>query len=93
MSTSEIQIVAASLLGWVLQWARAKKNVPQWMSYAGLVLAALALYVWMTPEFLAALQANWRSTVGGFIMFAMAGRGAASASRDTKLAPKTDSLK
>lgn len=84
-----LQAAAATLLGFLWQWMRGPKSVPDWLSWLGFGLAAAALYVWQAPT---VSQQDWRVTGLGLYVFVMAARGSASTAGDIKIAPKANSL-
>ena len=86
----EIELIAVGVLGFVLQWARAVKNIPHWLSWLGVAATAAALWLWMTPNGIEALQADWRRTIVGIVTFALSAQGAARGMQDTKAAPATN---
>lgn len=98
MQTADWAPLAQIILGYAIQWVRAPKHIPNWLSYAILALGTLALYAWATPDFDKALTdwptfaASWRGLVGGAISFFLASRGAAAMSKDTGAAKPTNSL-
>lgn len=92
MSHTELALLGQVVLGYVTQWLRGLKNVPNWISWVGLGIASVAVYVWITPSFDADFKADWRAVVAGGVSFLLAARGGASTSSDTKAAPKTNSI-
>jgi hypothetical protein len=79
-------------MGFVMQWARAVKGIPNWLSYLVLGLATVAIYWWMTPDALDIWHTNWRLFVAQLVSFFLAARGGASIAKDSKAAPATDSM-
>lgn len=79
-----IKASAFTLLGYVWQWARAHKAIPDWLSWVAVGSACVAAYVWATPGW---QYADWRGTLLSLYGFVLAARGAASTSKDVLLAP------
>lgn len=88
----EFAWIGQLVMGYLVQWARAKKNYPNWISYALLVVGTVAIYWWMTPDSVAAFHTNWRLVIAQIITFGLAIRGSAAASKDAMVAPPTNSI-
>lgn len=86
---SELAPVAQMLMGYLVQWTRGAKAIPNWVGYAVLVVGTIAIYGWMTPDFSKLYHTNWRLLVAQMLSFFLAARGSASLSSDAKAAPKT----
>ena len=86
------EIGAAATVGYFGQWLlKAPKNVPDWVPPVAIVAACGLLYVFVMghpPAHLPPTREWWV----GFIMWAMAANGVASASGRTAGAAKTNSL-
>jgi hypothetical protein len=92
MNPQEIQLLGGAVMGFLIQrLARAPKAVPAWVTWAVIVVAGVAVYVWVTPDFDKIFSANWRMAVAGAVGFLLQVRGSASTASDTKVAPATDS--
>ncbi len=92
MSTQELQLLGGVVIGWLVQqFARAPKSIPAWVSWAGIGLAGVGVYIWVTPDVGKVFAENWRVGVAGLITFLLQIRGSASTSSDVKLAAATDS--
>lgn len=88
----EVELIAAVFLGYAVQWARAPKGIPNWLSWIGVAVLAGGLWFWMTPAAMTAFQQDWRRALVGVVMLALAGQGAARGTNDIKLTPGTNSL-
>ena len=84
-------LALAGAIGFVWQWARAPKNLPNWISYAMAGLLTAGAWFFVTKDAGSVIVHDWRSAVAGIITMYMTSRGAASTSADVKAAPKTDS--
>ena len=86
MVKAAIQAAAATVLGYVWQWARAQHSIHNAVSWVGFAVAAAVLYVWQ--DFSIA-EADWRATGLGIYTFILSARGVASTSSEIKVAPPT----
>lgn len=91
MSNAELALSAQLVLGYVMQWARSFKNVPNWVTYAVIGVGALGCFVWATPDFTTQLKADPRTLGAMALSFFLATRGSAATSKDAKAAPPTNS--
>jgi hypothetical protein len=92
MTPQEMLLVGSGVMGFLIQrLARAPKSVPAWVTWAVIVVAGVAVYVWATPDFGNIFAANWRMALAGAVGFLLQVRGSASTASDTKVAPATDS--
>lgn len=92
ISSAELMLVAQGVLGYIWQWTRAPKKIPNGVSYAIFGVAAAVAYVYATPTFGDTFQGNWRTAIAGLVSFVMSARGFASGSSDAGLAAKTNTL-
>jgi hypothetical protein len=92
MTSTELMLMAQAIMGYVWQWTRGLKKVPNWVSWTIFGLSAMLLYVFATPGFEETFAKSWRTALAGMISFLLAARGAASSSSDATVAPKTNSL-
>lgn len=92
MSHTELALLGQVVLGYATQWLRGLQKVPNWVSYAGLGIASILVYVWISPNAMPDFKADWRAALAGLVSFILASRGGASVSSDTKAAPKTNTL-
>jgi len=92
MSAMELNLLGQAVLGYVWQWLRAIKNIPNWASWAVAAVASAGVYVFVTKGFGEAWQADWRAAVAGMLSFILAARGTASTSSETGIAKPTNSL-
>ncbi len=92
MNESDLALLGNAVLGYLWQWARSFQRVPNWVSWTVMGLAAVAVYVWITPSVVTDWTANWRTAVAGCISFILAARGAAAMTKEVKAAPPTNSL-
>ena len=88
---NEFAPVAQIALGYVWQWVRAPKNVPNWVSWGAFAGVSVLLWVWMTDDAGKQLATSWRAAVCQIVSFILAARGAASSSSELKIAPMTNS--
>lgn len=91
MSNPELYLVGQVVLGYVVQWARSFKNVPNWASWGFLGLASVGVFIWVTPDFFTSFKTDWRTVVAALVSFILATRGGAATSKEAKLAPETNS--
>ena len=92
MHGAELMLIAQAVLGYVWQWTRALKKVPNEVGYAVFGVTAVLVYIFATPDFGKTFHASWRTAIAGTFSFLLAARGMAGTSSDTKLAAKTDTL-
>ena len=92
MHAAELMLIAQAALGYVWQWTRALKKVPNEVGYGVFGVSAVLIYIFATPDFGKTFHESWRTAVAGAFSFLLAARGSASASSDTKVAAKTNSL-
>lgn len=92
MGTTELALLGQIVLGYLLQWARGFKNVPNWLGYVIMGVTCVAVYVWITPGSLEAFKADWRAALAAVVSFILATRGGAASAKDAKVAPPTNSL-
>jgi cyanate permease len=90
---SEYALLGQLALGYVGQWFRALKNVPNWMVYTGMGIGSLAIYMLIVspPIEITHDGKALRQLSAGFVSFLLAARGGAGTAKDAKLAPATDS--
>lgn len=86
-----LEAPAAIVMGYLLQLARAPKNIPNWASYIGLGLGTVAVWYWMHADAALQLRTDWRMAVASMLMFGLAARGTASVASGIGAAPRTDS--
>lgn len=88
----ELQVVGGIVMGWVVKkFALAPKTVPMWATWAGMTLAGVLVYIYITPDFDSIFRNNWRVAIAGLISFVFQVRGSAGASSDSGIAPPTNS--
>jgi hypothetical protein len=92
MSNTDLALLGQLVLGYVMQWARSFKNVPNWATWAVFVAASIAVYVWITPTVVTDFTGNWRTAVAACVSFILATRGVAATTKEVKAAPPTNSL-
>lgn len=88
----EIELLAAMILGYAVQWARGPKHLPNGLSWIAVAVLGAGLWFWMTPGAVSAFMTDWRRALVALVMFVLASQGAARGSADAKTAPKTDAL-
>jgi uncharacterized membrane protein AbrB (regulator of aidB expression) len=92
VTPQELQLLGGVVIGWVVQkFARAPKSIPAWVTWVGIAIAGVGVYIWVTPDVGKVFAENWRAGLAGLITFLLQIRGSASTSSDTRLAPATDS--
>ncbi len=90
---SPIGVMAVTALGVVYQWVLfGPKKIPMWVAWGGLVVSAVALWFWSTPNAVAQWQVSWRDTIAGIVLFVLAAKGAGSTAKSAKVAPATNSI-
>jgi hypothetical protein len=82
----------AAGIGYLWQWARGPKKIPNWLGYIVAGAVTIGAWVWVTPDAEKIVNANWRQAVAGIIGMYLTARGTASASSEAKIAPKTNSI-
>lgn len=87
-----IAMVGAGVLGWMWQWVRAPKKIPNWVGYAVFSATAVGLVFWAVPDFEELIVQNWRSALITAVLVLQSIRGSAAAAKDAKAAPPTNSL-
>lgn len=92
MTESDIALLGQVVLGYLWQWARSFQRVPNWVSWSVMGLAAVGVYVWITPSIVGDFTASWRAALAGLVSFILAARGAAAGAKEVNVAPKTNSL-
>lgn len=88
---NEMSLLAQGIMGYVWQWARSQKKVPNWLSWAAFGGLAVAVWFWVTPTAGVDVSTDWRKALCAVVSFILGVRGAASTSSDTKAAPATNS--
>jgi len=91
MSNAELYLIGQVVLGYVMQWARSFKNVPNWVTWGLFGLASIGVFVWVTPDFFTSFKSDWRTVIAALVSFILATRGGAATSKEAKLAPPTNS--
>ena len=92
MSNSDLALLGTAVLGYIWQWARSFQRVPNWVSWIVMGLAAVAVYVWITPTVVTDWHESWRTAIAACISFILSARGAAAVAKESKSVPPTNSL-
>ena len=93
MTQIEITLLAVAAVGTVFQWVLfGPRKVPLWLAYGAIVLASIIGYALTLDKPCPGTWDGVRACAVGFVAFALQLRGATGASKDAKIAPKTDSL-
>ena len=91
-----MELLINMIVGYLMQWMRAPKAIPNWMSYAVLTVASLALYAWMTPTAATEFAHDWRSALTNAVVTIsqlwLTARGTAHTAALVGAAPKANSL-
>lgn len=90
MHGSEAGIVITGVVGYAMQWVRAKRSVSDWIYYVGLGLLCVGGYVLVRGEELKHCP-SWldctRAAAVGIIAFVQAARGSGAMAKDANVAP------
>jgi len=86
----QTQIIAGLIVGYVMQWARGFKRIPDPLVYLSAGIVGITLYWLATPE--AVPHGQIKNFIWSGIAFLFTIRGVAGASADAKAAPKTNTL-
>jgi hypothetical protein len=86
----QTQIIAGLIVGYIMQWARGIKKIPDPLVYVGAGLVGLAIFWLATPNAIPA--GHVKDFIWSGIAFLFTIRGVAGASADAKVAPKSNSL-
>ena len=86
----QTQIIAGLIVGYVMQWAKGIKRIPDPLVYLGAAIVGITIYWLASPTEIP--HGGIRNFIWSGIAFLFTIRGAASTSADVKAAPKTNSL-
>jgi hypothetical protein len=92
MENAGLALLAQTVVGWMWQWARGPKRLPNWASWAVFGGVAVACFWWATPDALPSFASDWRKAIFMLVSFVLAARGAAATAKEAGVAPKTNSL-
>ena len=86
----QTQIIAGVIVGYVMQWARGFKRIPDPVVYLAAGIAGLTIYWLASPT--AIPHGQIKNFIWSGLSFLFVIRGVAGTSGDTKIAPKSNSL-
>ena len=86
----QTQIIAGVIVGYVMQWARSLKRLPDPLVYVLTGVVGLTIYWLATPE--AIPHGGIKDFIWSCIAFLFTIRGVAGASADARAAPKSNTL-
>jgi hypothetical protein len=90
-----VDLIFAGVMAAVVNWTRAPKSWPLWLSYAIVVPIGAAIYFVLNRDWIPALRADWRIGLEPFVLWLAAGFGFGRAAKETPMLnvimPKTDS--